>query len=71
MHRESVFVCTYAQGGDRVVGRVRAWDHREAAQLFALELQSEDALPVGPHDVTVRAARPASPRLRIRPVSKR
>jgi hypothetical protein len=71
MHRESVYVCTYAQGGERVVGRVRAWDHREAAQLFAFELQSEDALPVGPHDVTVRAARRLPGRRRTGPASKR
>jgi hypothetical protein len=66
MHRESVYVCTYAQGDARVVGRVRAWDHREAAQLFAFELQSEDALPAGPNDVTVRAAR-GTPAARRRP----
>ena len=71
MHRESIYVCTYAQGDERVVGRVRAWDHREAAQLFAFELQSEGALPVGPQDVTVRAAhRPAATR-RHQPASRR
>ena len=41
MHRESVYLCTYSQGRERVVGRVRAWDQREAAQLFAAELEAE------------------------------
>jgi hypothetical protein len=57
MHRESIYVCTYAQGTDRIVGRVRAWDGREAAQLFAAELQAEDqSLHVMPRDVSVRAS---------------
>ena len=41
MHRESIYLCTYSQGAERVVGRVRAWDQREAAQLFAAELEAE------------------------------
>ena len=54
MHRESVYVCTYAQGSEKVVGRVRAWDGREAAQLFAVELEAENGgRRVGPRDVTV------------------
>jgi hypothetical protein len=46
MHRESVFLCTYSAGPQRVVGRVRAWDEREAAQLFAAELEDEHGGPV-------------------------
>jgi hypothetical protein len=53
MHRESVYVCTYAQGSERVVGRVRAWDGREAAQLFAVELEAEMGGRIGPREVTV------------------
>ncbi len=54
MHRESIYVCSYAQGGDRIIGRVRAWDGREAAQLFAAELQAEDdTRHVVARDVTV------------------
>lgn len=57
MHRESIYVCTYAQGSERIVGRVRAWDGREAAQLFAAELRAEDASRrVAARDVTVRAS---------------
>jgi hypothetical protein len=41
MQRESIYLCTYSQGRERVVGRVRAWDQREAAQLFAAELEAE------------------------------
>jgi len=41
MHRESIYLCTYIQGDEHVVGRVRAWDQREAAQLFAVELEAE------------------------------
>lgn len=67
MHRESIYVCTYAQGPDRIVGRVRAWDGREAAQLFAAELQAEDGTRhVVPRDVTVRAS-PRTPAPRHTP----
>jgi hypothetical protein len=47
MHRESIYLCTYTVGAEKVVGRVRAWDVREAAQLFAVELQTEN----GGHEV--------------------
>jgi hypothetical protein len=67
MHRESVYVCTYSQGAERVVGRVRAWDGREAAQLFALELENEGAARhVVPRDVTVHAAVRTAGRRRAR-----
>jgi hypothetical protein len=42
MHRESIYLCTYSDGAEKVVGRVRAWDVREAAQLFAVELEAEN-----------------------------
>ncbi|HEX9241464.1 MAG TPA: hypothetical protein VF875_03375 [Anaeromyxobacter sp.] len=41
MHRESIYLCTYSAGAKRVIGRVRAWDEREAAQLFAVEMEGE------------------------------
>jgi hypothetical protein len=57
MHRESIYVCTYSSGAERVVGRVRAWDGREAAQLFALELEAERSdRRVVPREVSVRAS---------------
>ena len=72
MHRESIYVCTYGQGADRIVGRVRAWDIREAAQLFAFELETEDgARRIGAREVTVRAARRPSAIRRRRPASSR
>lgn len=56
MHRESVYLCTYDHGTERIVGCVRAWDGREAAQLFSLDLQSE--LPdAEARDVTVSPSR--------------
>lgn len=64
MHRESIYVCSYAQGGDRIIGRVRAWDDREAAQLFAAELRAEDdTRHVVARDVTVETP----PRRKLRP----
>jgi hypothetical protein len=52
MHRESVYICTYTQGAERVVGHVRAWDVREAAQLFAVELEAEnDGRRIGPRHI--------------------
>ncbi len=66
MHRESIFVCSHGQGARRVVGRVRAWDVREAAQLFAFELEFEDGTRrVGARDVTVRASPRAHARRRV------
>lgn len=66
MHRESVYVCSYAQGAQRIVGRVRAWDGREAAQTFAAELEAEDGVRhVVVRDVTVRAS-PRTPAARRR-----
>ncbi len=41
MHRESIYVCTYTDGEDEHVGHVRAWDDREAAELFACEMEIE------------------------------
>ena len=69
MHRESVYVCTYAQGSRTVVGRVRAWDGHEAAQLFAVELEAENGgMRIGPRDVTVEqsARTPLPVRRRVR-----
>jgi hypothetical protein len=71
MHRESIYVCSYAQGRDRITGRVRAWDGREAAQLFAAELKAEDGTrQVAARDVLVEAppggSRRKAPRSRRR-----
>jgi hypothetical protein len=72
MHRESIYVCTYSTGAERVVGRVRAWDGREAAQLFALELESErSGRRVVPRDVSVRASARTAGAHRARSTTKR
>ncbi|WP_242333248.1 MULTISPECIES: hypothetical protein [Anaeromyxobacter] len=41
MLRESVFVCSYGAEGAEHVGHVLAWDDREAAELFARELEPD------------------------------
>jgi hypothetical protein len=57
MHRESVYVCTLTGEGDERVGYVRAWDDREAAELFARELELEsDGEPVRVAEIRVRPA---------------
>ena len=72
MHRESIYVCTYSTGAERVVGRVRAWDGREAAQLFALELEAEHSdRRVVPRDVSVRASARTAGVRRFRSTTKR
>jgi hypothetical protein len=72
MHRESIYVCTYSSGAEKVVGRVRAWDGREAAQLFALELEAEQSdRRVVPRDVSVQASARSVGARRSRTPSKR
>jgi hypothetical protein len=64
MHRESIFLCTYSAGPQRLVGRVRAWDEREAAQLFAAEIEAEHGGPVA--STQVHATKTAPPRRLVR-----
>lgn len=57
MHRESVFVCTYTAGEKEHVAHVRAWDNREAAELFAREIELESGvLDVPLAEIRVRPA---------------
>jgi hypothetical protein len=58
MHRESIYLCTYSAGAARVVGRVRAWDEREAAQLFAVELEAEHGASVAPAEISATKTPP-------------
>ena len=59
MPGESVYLCTYSQGNERVTGRVRAWDGRDAAQLFATELEAEGSgRRVAPEEVRAVKTRP-------------
>jgi hypothetical protein len=61
MRRESVFVCTYTNGDGERVAHVRAWDDREAADLFARELELDaDGVPVELALVHVRPVFPAA-----------
>lgn len=57
MRRESVYVCSYRAGDDEIVAHVRAWDDREAAELFARELELEsDERDVRVAEIRVRPA---------------
>jgi hypothetical protein len=41
MLRESVFVCSYGSDEGEHVAHVLAWDDREAAELFASEIEPD------------------------------
>jgi len=57
MHRESIFVCTYTAGDGELVAHVCAWDDREAAELFAREMELESHAPaISIADIRVRPA---------------
>jgi hypothetical protein len=59
MHRESTYVCTYTAGEDEHVGHVRAWDDREAAELFAREMELEsDVHAISVAEIRVRLVSP-------------
>jgi hypothetical protein len=45
--REAVYACTYASARERRTARVRAWDAREAGELFAQELRGEGVAAPG------------------------
>jgi hypothetical protein len=53
MHRESVYVCTYTAGEDEHVAHVRAWDGREAAELFACEIELDGGPDVHVDEIRV------------------
>jgi hypothetical protein len=54
MIRETVFVCSCRSGEAFRVAHVLAWDDREAADLFALEMDEEGLEEAS--DIMVRAA---------------
>lgn len=55
MHRESIYVCTYTTAEEEHVAHVRAWDAREAAELFARELELDaDRAAVAVDEIRVR-----------------
>ncbi|HTT70349.1 MAG TPA: hypothetical protein VMG32_03930 [Anaeromyxobacteraceae bacterium] len=49
--RESFFLCRYTSPRARRTSHVRAWDEREAAQLFQTELVEEDLREPGTIEV--------------------
>ena len=40
--RESIFVCRFTSPGQSRTARVRAWDEREAVEVFREELVEDD-----------------------------
>jgi hypothetical protein len=55
--REGVYECTFASGGRQRTAHVRAWDAREATELFADELRADGVEEPGSISVRVRGAR--------------
>ncbi|ACG75448.1 hypothetical protein AnaeK_4245 [Anaeromyxobacter sp. K] len=50
-HRESFYRCTIASPEGRRVAHVRAWDAREAEELFRAELRADGLDAAGPVEV--------------------
>lgn len=61
--RETVFECTYASAAVRKTAHVRAWDAREAVELFAHELRADGVAERG--SITVRARSDRKPRTSV------
>lgn len=53
MTREALFECTYASAAQRRTVVIRAWDAREAVELFAKELREDGIADRG--EISVRA----------------
>jgi hypothetical protein len=58
--REAVFECTYASAARLRTAYVRAWDAREASELFALELRGDGVAERG--NISVRTRKDLRPR---------
>jgi hypothetical protein len=62
MTRESVFRCSFTSARARRVAHVRAWNEREAAQLFQEELAEDELREPGRIEVVgVRGGRMEAP----------
>jgi len=59
MTREPLFMCRFTSRSAIRWARVRAWDEREAAQLFRAELNGEEIHERGTIHVTPIGTRPA------------
>lgn len=55
--REAVYECIYASATQRRTAHVRAWDVREAVDLFAHELRAEGVAERGKIRVRARGGR--------------
>ena len=59
--REKIFRCTLVTGSRRTAGLVRAWDRREAAEIFWEDLAATGMTPRGTievADITAPSERP-------------
>ena len=59
--RESIFVCRFTSRHDRRTAHMRAWDEREAEQVFRDELAGEDVHEPGTIEVVGGRARIQAP----------
>ncbi len=60
MTREALFECTYASAAEHRTAVIRAWDAREAAELFAEELREDGVAERGKISVRARGDEGAS-----------
>lgn len=56
--RESIFFCRFTSPRGSRTARVRAWDEREAAEVFQDELVEEDLRESGTIEIVGPAGRP-------------
>ena len=56
--RESIFVCRFTSPGSSRTARVRAWDEREAVEVFRDELVEEDLQESGTIEIPGSEGRP-------------
>jgi hypothetical protein len=63
--RELLFVCEFESRCERRIGHVRAWDAREAQELFLAELRADGVTEPG--DVTVAPVRGRRRAARLEP----
>ncbi len=58
--RESSFECRFDSASGRRVGRIRAWDAKEAVQLFVIELRADGVEEAGEVEVEPVSGGPRS-----------
>lgn len=56
--RETVYVCRFVSPHDQRIAHVRAWDEREAEQVFRTELEEDEVREPGTIEVVGSSGRP-------------